>query len=91
MSCSWAADSKEADWEDLLRFIKDIGYISGKAKGSRFLDQAHINYDNVVRKLATVEGFGAFSAGNPEISLKYYAFEYLRKLTGGRGCRWWCR
>ena len=55
----------------------------GKAKSGRFTDQMHANYD-VARKLAAKEGFEAFSAGNPELALKY-VFQYMRKPGGRRG------
>ena len=56
--------------------------MAGKAKSGRFLDQAHASYDIAIRKLATKEDFNAFSAGNPELALKYYAFEYMKKASG---------
>ena len=78
-SCAWVVDKKDADEESLIGFIKHIGYMAGKAKSGRFVDAAHINYDLAVRKLAVSDGYKAFTAGNPELALKYYAFEYMKK------------
>ena len=84
-SCSWVLECKDLDVNSLKQFVKHIGYMAGKAKSGRFMDQAHANYDIAIRKLAAKEGFEAFSAGNPELALKYYAFEYMRKPSGVAG------
>ena len=48
-----------------------------RAKSDRFTNTAHAQYDLAVRKLAIDDGFKAFTAGNPELSLKYYALEFF--------------
>lgn len=77
-SCGWVLDKKDLDLQDLRRFVKHIKYMSGKAKSGRFLDQAHASYDLAIRKLAVTDGYDAFCAGNPELALRYYAFESMR-------------
>lgn len=77
-SCSWVLDKKDIDVQDLRRVVKHIKYISGRAKSGQFQDRAHASYDLAIRKLATTDGYEAFGAGNAEVALQYYAFEYMR-------------
>ena len=71
-------DSKDTSREDYRRFVRHIGYIAGRAKSDKFSNAAHAQYDLAVRKLALDDGFKAFTAGNSELSLKYYALEFLK-------------
>ena len=59
----------------------------GKAKLGRLIDAANVNYDLAVRKLAVSDGYKAFTAGNPEQALKYYAFEYMKKPSSNISTR----
>ncbi len=86
-SCAWVLDTRDTDYDCLRKFIKHIGYMAGKAKSGIFLDKAHNLYDQSVRKLATSEGFNAFSAGNAEYSLKHYTYENMKKHAGSSGQR----
>ena len=83
-SFAWALDFKDTDYAKLRRFIKHIGYVIGKAKSGVFLDKEHNAFDQAVRKLAISEGFEAFSRRNGELSLKYYAYENMKR-QGGMG------
>ena len=78
--CNWfrTLDQPNVTVDDLKCFIKHITYISGKAKGDRFYDNAHVNYELEVRKLAEVQGFSAFTGGNAEIATQLYTIENLR-------------
>ena len=40
-SCAWVVDRRDIDAESLVRFIKHISYIAGKAKSGRFVDATH--------------------------------------------------
>ena len=74
-SCNWVLDSKAMTVNDYRQFIKHIGYIAGRAKSDKFTNATHANYNLAIRKFAFNE---AFSAGNPELWLSYYALEYLK-------------
>lgn len=80
---NWVIATKETDGDNLVRLLKHIGYIACKAKSGTFIEKAHASYDRAVRRLAVDDGFQAFTAGNPDLALKYYSFEYMKKAGGG--------
>ena len=86
-SCSWFFDQEDLTTMKYCHFMKHIAFLAAKAKADKFLDCAHVHYDLAIRKLCVKQGFAAFTAGNSDLALKYYAFENLKPKRLGTGTK----
>ena len=86
-SCAWLFDQPDLDSVKYEHFVKHIALMSSKGKNDQFLNSAHVHYDLAVRKLCVKNGFSAFSTGNTDLVLKYYAFENIKTRRTGTGTK----
>ena len=71
---------------DHRALLNHINFLANRAMHNDFVDQAHTQYDEAVRKLAENIGFAAFAKENRTLSVIHYGAQNMRsKKTGYSG------
>lgn len=97
-ACEWGrVDAEEAGFEidDFKNYLGHISYMAVKHAQGKYIDQAFVNYDKVVRENADRHGPGAFEGSDNHLTNVYFSADYLPKVNkpsssfsrgrGGRG------
>ena len=74
----WASGIKELSVADLRALMDHINFLANRAMHNDFIDQAHTDYDEAIRKLAEEVGFAAFAKENRGISVIHYGAQNMR-------------
>ena len=68
---------------DHRALLDHINFLANRAMHNDFVDQAHIEYDEAVRKLAEEIGFAAFAKENRTLSVIHYGAQNMRSRKPG--------
>ena len=73
----WASGIKELTIADHRALLDHINFLANREMHNDFVDQAHTEYDEAVRKLEEEIGFAAFAKENRRLSVIYiYIYIY---------------